>query len=149
MIVNDFKDRKAKAESNKTKMLDLATRFYNMTVEQARQYISLKHEPEESAVKNLIDEYLEGEAVLGRSRYIVYKCNYCERDYYNLQDFEYHCYNNRQDHKPATISNIEHEAKEAIMEANREYEKDIFVAIQAKKTAGESKQRNNTELKPN
>ena len=82
MIVNDFKDRKAKAESNKTKMLDLATRLGNMTVEQARQYISLKHEPEESAVKNLIDEYLEGEAVLGRSRYPVYKCNYCERDYY-------------------------------------------------------------------
>ena len=85
----------------------------------------------------MIDEYLEGEAVLGRSRYVVYKCNYCERDCYNLQDFEYHCYNNRQDHKPATISNIEHEAEEAIMEANRQYEKDIFVAIQAKKTAAE------------
>jgi hypothetical protein len=39
------------------------------------------------------------------------------------------------DHEPATVADIEREASKAVSAAQKEFEKDIYMGIQAKETA--------------
>ena len=117
-------------------MLDLATRFYDLTQEEARQYINTPRKPEELAVKHLLHEYLEEKEILGgKGKFTIYECQFCGDKSYNLDEFQRHCYFQREDHKPATLRDIEDEARANIAKANAELQRDIDNIIRSKENA--------------
>ena len=131
-------ERKAKIQQTRDKSLDLAERFYELTEEQAKQYINIKHSPHESAVKHLLLEVETGEDVLGRGKLIHYECDYCTGfggTFSSLSDFERHCWNEGQEHHDANLKRIKAEAFNDIAKANLELQQDIDNAIRGKKDA--------------
>ena len=53
----------------------------------------------------------------------------------SIEDFERHCYKSREDHEPATISDIESEARRVINSANAELDKEVYIIIRNKADA--------------
>ena len=135
-LVKNCDIQKAKIQQIKDKMLDLATRFYDLTQEEARQYINTPRKPEELAVKHLLHEYLEEKEILGgKGKFTIYECQFCGDKSYNLDEFQRHCYFQREDHKPATLRDIEDEARANIAKANAELQRDIDNIIRSKENA--------------
>ena len=125
-LVKNCDIQKTKIQQIKDKMLDLATRFYDLTQEEARQYINTPRKPEELAVKHLLHEYLEEKEILGgKGKFTIDECQFCGDKSYNLDEFERHRYFQREDHKLVTLRDIEDEARANIAKANAELQRDI------------------------
>jgi hypothetical protein len=123
------KEKKIKAiQENRDKAIDLANQFYNMTQEQARQYTSIRHDPSESAIQNLINEYIDSQ-----NKFMTYECKYCHDESHNLSEFESHAYLHKQVHRDATLNRIRDAAFEEAKKINEQFEKDIYVDIRARK----------------
>jgi hypothetical protein len=84
--------QKAAAEANKIKLIKLATEFYSLPIEKAREYVTIPHRLENSAVCHLITEYEEGDNVQGgKGMFVTYECQYCTKKYHMIRAFEEHC----------------------------------------------------------
>jgi hypothetical protein len=127
-LLKYHQDRKDKIQQRKEKVLDAAIRFYDMDDEQANLYFNDKHKPTESAVMDLINEYLDEQ-----KKFTIYKCNYCEKEVFSLSDLERHCWNNGHDHRDITLIRIESNAAAATGKVSAELTKDIDNAIRGKK----------------
>lgn len=126
-LIKYFKDEKDKIEQRKTKILDLATRFYEMTEDEIKQYIDYPHKPKNSAVMDLINEFEDEKG------YLRYQCNYCEEEADSLREFERHCYDEGQDHRDVNLRRIQDRAIEASGKVSAELQKNINDAIISKK----------------
>jgi hypothetical protein len=115
-------------------MTSLVEEYDCLDEDLARQYYTLPHELDNSAVKDMVIE-LEETNSLGQKSFVGYECDYCHEQYPNLADFERHCYYSGDTHHDANLGRTEAAAIRDTAKIRSELQSLVEGAIQAKKNA--------------
>jgi hypothetical protein len=117
-------------KASKDRMLELNQRFYDMTSVEATQYVEIAHKPDESAVKHLLLAHEDD-----RGNIVAFECDYCNDKSHTMDEFERHCYLQRETHEDYNRDKIENEARKNITTIHNEFLQDVEDTIKSKKNA--------------